>query len=151
MFGAKGASEDRQLRIFAEAGMNVSGVLEWFEYGYVRTAIERDLSDRFYAQLDARGAFYDNLNWRDGAFLSTYIESGYRSDRMEISLGFGFDPVVLDPVRNEYFDIGRTEQLRKAAGVFTRGSAVEAGRRLLDLEHAIETDRSLKLECIISF
>jgi hypothetical protein len=140
------------LRITLEAGMNAGGIMASFDYGYSRIAIERDLYERFYVQLDSRGSVYDKSAWGDAkGFLASYIETGYRSGRMEISLGFGFDPVVLDAVRNEYFDIGRTEQLRQAAEKYSRGSGDEAGRRLLDLEHAIETDRSLKLECIIGF
>jgi len=148
----KNDDAERRLRIFLQAGMDAGGMMEWFEYGYVRAAIERSFYEGFYGQLDARGALYDNLNWRDGAFLSSYVEAGYRNHRMEISLGFGFDPVVLDPVRNEYEDIGRTEYLRKAlGGMFTRGAGYNIMRGLLDLEHKLETDRTVKLECIVEF
>jgi hypothetical protein len=153
MFVAGDDNDSRRLRLFVEAGMNAGGMMEAFDYGYSRLSIERVLFDRYYAQLDSRGAVYDKTEWGESkAFLSAYIESGYRSDRMEISLGFGFDPVVFDPVRNEYFAIGRGESLRKAlGGTFSRGASGDIGMRLLDLEHALETDRSLKLECILLF
>lgn len=152
MFVSGNGNEDGRLWIFVEAGVNTDGMMKSFEYGYSRVSVERCLYDRFYAQLDVRGALYDNSIWESLAFLSSYVEAGYRRDRMEISAGFGFDPVVLDPVRNEYSDIGRTEWVRRAVGgMYSRGDETSIGKRLLDLEHALETDRTLKLECIIHF
>ncbi|MFH1755044.1 MAG: glycogen-binding domain-containing protein [Candidatus Latescibacterota bacterium] len=153
MFASPSGGERAQFSLHAQAGMTAGGMLQSLDYGYAQFSLERAVYKRFYLQLHSRGALYDPSAWGGAkTFLSGYVESGYRSDRAEISLGFGLDPVVLDPVRNQYDSIGRIEHLRGSlGGVFTRGSAADIGKRLLDLEHALETDRTVTLECILRF
>ncbi len=137
----------------AEVGATTDGVFESLEHGYARLSVERYLTRWLYLQVDSRGSLYDKPIWGERkTFLSGYLEAGYRNNWAEFSIGFGFDPIVLDPVRNEYFDIGRIEHLRGAVlGSPDRDSAGEIGKRLLDLERELEKDRSVKLECILLF
>ncbi|UCG53767.1 MAG: glycogen-binding domain-containing protein [Candidatus Latescibacterota bacterium] len=123
------------------------------EYGFVRCAIEHTLYRGFFAQLDSRLAWYRKPSWDlEDVFFSTYLEGGYRSNRFEVSLGFGVDPVVLDPVANEYADIGRDEFLREARFEgLTRSRSTVLGRRLGEQERLLEDTHALKLELILLF
>ena len=137
----------------AEFGVAADGLAESFEFGYLRLFIDQPLVRRYYLQADTRGVIYDKSLWAGRReFISWYLEAGYRTGRLELSAGFGFDPVILDPIRNEYYDIGRTERLRESlADGISRDGTASIGRRLLDLERQLEVDRTLKLECILSF
>jgi hypothetical protein len=147
----------------------VDGKTEAVRYLFARGAYERFIKAPFYAQADARIASYPQAGWSNRrTFGSVYIESGYRSGHMELSLGFGFDPVVFDRVSNEYADIGRIEFLRGAAeqpllrGAYTGGEhsggdqpagsgATELEYRLLGFEESLQKNTSLKLEWIVVF
>jgi hypothetical protein len=81
-----------------------------------------------------------------------YVEAGYRNRWTEVSLGLGFDPVVLDPVVNRYADIGREEFLRRAVpeGLTRDGSAL-LGDGLRLQERLLEDFGAVKLEFIVVF
>ena len=71
---------------------------------------------------------------------------------MEASVGFGFDPVVLDPVINEYSDIGRLEHLRQAIPMGVgRGDVSVLGKGIRRQEESLQDNRVLKLEVIVFF
>ena len=85
---------------------------------------------------------------------------------MEVSLGFGFDPVVFDDRSNRYLDIGRTEFLRAATAGADRRDLSASGApgiesdlappskmeyNLLALEDLLEEHTMLKLEWILEF
>jgi hypothetical protein len=133
---------------------------------FARVAYERFLRPRVYLQLDGRVATYPQAKWREErTFTDFYIEAGYRSGRMELSLGVGFDPVVFDERSNRYLDIGRTEFLRSAAGerrrnlIATDAPGLESDLarpslmeyNLLTLEDVLEEDSTVKLEWILEF
>ena len=133
---------------------------------FARVAYERFLRPRVYLQLDGRLATYPQATWREErTFTDIYVEVGYRSGGMEISLGVGFDPVVFDDRSNRYLDIGRTEFLRTAAGerrrnlLFPDASGPESGLaqpalmeyNLLALEDMLEETGTVKLEWILEF
>jgi hypothetical protein len=137
----------------AELAMATDGLLEAFEFGFIRLFVEQPLAYQLYLQADGRGSSYDISAWGDRReFFSWYIEAGYRPNWLEVSVGFGFDPVILDPDRNVYYDTGRIEWLRGALeNGIDRTGAVETGRQLLELERWLESNRTLKLECVLSF
>lgn len=135
------------------AGVVSRGVLETIEYAFVRAGLEYALSERFFLQGDARLSHYNKRSWNlEDTFFSAYGEAGFRNRRMEITVGVGLDPVVLDPVTNLYSDIGREEFLR--AGIpagLTRGAAAELGEGLERREAALENYGAVKLEIILAF
>jgi hypothetical protein len=131
------ASEFFQSRIYTQARLNV----------------EKIFRGRYVVVVDGRVASYDRETWApEKTFLSGYLEVGYRTAWLDVNLGYGFDPVIFDPVVNEYRDIGRSEHLRRSleTGV-ERGDSEILGRRLISLERALEAAHVLKLECMIRF
>jgi hypothetical protein len=84
--------------------------------------------------------------------VSGYVEAGYLYRWFNVNLGWGFDPVVFDPVVSDYMDIGRTEVLRRSLedGV-TRDDAAAIGRELLSLEELMQNVQTIKLEVVVYF
>jgi len=151
--GPSRAGDGAPTAIFAMGGITTRGLLDAVEYAYLRAGIEHAFPRRLFAQWDTRVARYDKPSWglRD-TFFSTYLEGGFRNERTEVSLGVGFDPLVLDPVVNGYADIGREEYLREAipAGL-SRNLSQLLGRRLGERESSLEDYSAVKLEVIIMF
>ncbi len=134
--------------------LTTSGFFDRMEYVASRFSGERRLSGQFYLQADVRVARYDKPSWglRE-TFLASYLEAGYRRDRVEVSVGWGFDPVVLDDVINDYNDNGRQELLREAVGERpARDGSKQLGERVRIEEDMLEDFQSLlKLEVIVLF
>jgi len=108
---------------------------------------------RFGVMVDGRLARYDRGDWAwQEMFLCGYVEFGYRYRWVDLNLGWGFDPIVFDPVINDYQDIGRSETLRQSlAGGVRRGDGAKTGEEIRSLERRLESDGTIKLECIIRF
>lgn len=113
----------------------------WVAWSFLRGA---------YARADARLAWYHDGTRAAATTWAGYLEAGYAWKRVSLNLGFGFDPIVFDPVIGDYADIGRTEFLREsiAAGV-RRSDAGALLDRLRDREVALEDIGTIKLECVI--
>jgi hypothetical protein len=139
--------------VLASVGAVSRDFFDAIEYVSLRLAIERTLWRRFFGQWDSRLAHYDKPSWGlEETFFSTYIEGGYRNSWTEVSLGFGFDPVVLDPVVNRYADIGREELLRGALPVCPlRSESALLGEGLRRQEALLEDFGAVKLEIILAF
>jgi hypothetical protein len=107
----------------------------------------------FYARADGRLASYDRPQWGvSESFLSGWIEVGYRRAALDVNVGYGFDPVVFDPIVNEFRDIGYERWVRRSIdGGVRRGDSADIGRRLSGLERELRAYNSLKLECVIRF
>jgi hypothetical protein len=123
------------------------------EYAELRAAVDRRIYRYIFGQLDARAAFYDKPSWDlSKTYVSLYAEAAYRRNWIEASLGFGFDPVVLDPVINEYSDIGRLRHVRGAIpeGI-ERSDAAALGDGVRLQEESLRDNRVLKLEVIVFF
>lgn len=119
----------------------------------LRGVVEYPFLGRFYGQLDARIAWYDKASWGlTSTYFAPYVELGYRTRYVEAGLGFGLDPVVLDPVTNEFGDIGREEFLRQAipAGL-TREQADLLGENLRQFEEILDRFEALGLEVVFRF
>jgi hypothetical protein len=98
------------------------------------------------AQADGRAAWYDG----DGWYNAVYIEAGYRSHRLDASIGFGFDPSAFDPVINDYASTARERQLRTALdGGFARSRAAAIASGVRANERAMEDMRAIKVEIIV--
>lgn len=102
-----------------------------------------------YAWLDGRIASYDRVS---ETFKTGWAEVGCRRGVVDVNVGYGFDPVVFDPVTGEYGDIGRVRFLREAvAAGIDRDRADETFARLVALERALESAGVIKLECVVRF
>jgi hypothetical protein len=121
------------------------------DYLALRAAVEWHPWWRLYVQGDGRLAVY-NSEWSNDAYFAPYVELGYRHRGVELSLGFGLDPVVLDPVTNRYMDNGREEFLRQAIPpVPVRSQAAALGAALAARERLLKKVNAIKLEAIVSF
>lgn len=128
------------------------GVFDALELMQVRGRTEFAYRGDFYAGLDGRLAAYDRDEWSvKETFLSGWAEVGYRRHPIDVNLGWGFDPLVYDPVVNEYHDIGRTRWLRGALDGAVRGAGDELGARLVERERRLEATNAVKLECVVRF
>lgn len=111
-----------------------------------RAGVEWNIAGPWRAGADARVAGYDGGD----TFTSFYLEGGWRSRRIEANAGFGFDPVVFDPVISDYTDIGREEALRAVlAGGFARSRADAVAAALQSREQALADVRLIKVEFIL--
>jgi hypothetical protein len=136
-----------------EVGTTTDGFLERFEYTRARATVSYLFRDRHYAMADGRVASYDKPGWGPReTFVSGLIEFGVRYRWLGVELGWGFDPVVFDPVVNEYQDIGRERVLRESvAGGVERGRSAELGERLLRQERWLENNQTISLEVNVRF
>ncbi len=139
--------------VFASGALVMREFFGGVEYADLRAVVDHRIYKYIYGQLDSRIAVYDKDSWSlNKTFYSLYLEAGYRRDWVEASVGFGFDPVVLDPVINEYSDIGRLEHLRQAIPVGVgRADAAVLGEGIHRQEESLQDNRVLKLEVIVFF
>lgn len=131
------------------AGLDVAAtVVEGVELVAARARAGFAYRAHYYALVDGRLASYEDA----ATFASGWVEAGYRRGPVDVNLGFGFDPVVYDPVVGEYEDIGRLRFLRDALGAGNaRGDATAISERLITRERELEATGVIKLECTIRF
>ncbi|HET6350011.1 MAG TPA: hypothetical protein VFH88_13105, partial [Candidatus Krumholzibacteria bacterium] len=127
------------------------GVADEIVHTSVRAHVDSNLHGPWYASLDGRTAWYDAASWSsDGAVWSGYVEAGYRRGSVELSAGYGFDPLVFNPVTSEYADIGYTEYLRDVlAGGVDRTRADDIVRSLIAREHSLQGAGVFKVELVV--
>jgi hypothetical protein len=123
------------------------------EYAAARIDAEVGFRSRWYVDLHTRFAHYDKTSWQiQEDYIAGFVGGGYRTKRMRLSVGFGPDPVVLDPVPNTYRNNGWEEALRSGIPADLRrdgsqvlGDGLQAAERFLE-------DRSVfQLEMILFF
>jgi hypothetical protein len=128
-------------------------VFDSVEYVGARVDGEYGITDRFYVDLHARLARYDKPSWQARqTYIDSYLEVGYRDRRVSLSIGVGPDPIILDPIPNDYLNNGWERALRVGipAGC-TRDQSVELGQGLQGQEQQLEDNHALKLELIVFF
>ena len=123
-----------------EAGVTVQVQMRgWageIRHASARAFVQTTLRQRWVARADARMAWYDDSPDQGAAsYWDGYLEAGYAWDGISLNLGFGFDPVVFDPVVGDYADIGRTEYLR---------GAIDKGVRRSDASPLLQGMRGLE-------
>jgi len=136
-----------------ELGTTTHRFFDALEYSRARLTLVYVFDRRVYTMADGRVAHYDVEAWgAKETFLSGYVEAGYLHRWFNVNLGWGFDPVVFDPVVSDYMDIGRTEALRQSlVGGVTRDEAAATGARLLSLEQLLQNVQTIKLELVVYF
>lgn len=135
----------------AQATAGVRGVAEELVHASVRAHADAVISGPWQAAAYARTAWYDASNWNsDGWRWSGYIEGSYHRGPIALSVGYGFDPLVFNPVTAEYNDIGYTEFLRGAlAGGVARSRADDIVRALIEQEKRLEDASVFKIELVV--
>jgi len=143
----------RWQRILADADLTAGmrGVAEELVHASVRAHADADVRGPWHAGAYLRTAWYDAGEWTSGGFLwSGYLEGSYRRGPFELSAGYGFDPLVFNPVTAEYNDIGYTEFLRGAlAGGVARSRADDIVRALIEQERLLEDASVFKIELVV--
>jgi Glycogen recognition site of AMP-activated protein kinase len=127
------------------------GVADDLVHASVRAHADADVRGPWHAGADLRTAWYDAEGWTSGGFLwSGYLEGSYRRGPFELSAGYGFDPLVFNPVTAEYNDIGYAEFLRGALfGGVTRSRADDIVRALIEQERLLEDASVFKIELVV--
>lgn len=140
-------------RVLSDASLTAGmrNVADELVHASVRAHAEGAISGPWHASAYARTAWYDASNWTsDGWRWSGYIEGSYRRGPVELSMGYGFDPLVFNPVTAEYNDIGYTEFLRGAlAGGVARSRADDIVRALIAQESRLEDASVFKIELVV--
>jgi hypothetical protein len=131
------------------AGMR--GVAEDIVHASARAHAQANIRGPWYASAYARTAWYDASGWTsDGWRWSGYIEGSYRRGAFQLSAGYGFDPLVFNPVTAEYNEIGYTEFLRGAlANGVARSRADDVVRSLIEQERRLEDASVFKVELVV--
>lgn len=150
--GGRTGGEERWMPsvVDLETGMTADNFFKTYLYRHARLNLEKVFRHGFFVVLDGRVATYSPaLTGEEKRFTDGYVEFGYRQPRYEINLGYGFDPVIFDPVLNEYHDIGRSEYLRQSLEFYT-GRKNESWT-ITEREKSLQAENFLKLECLIHF
>jgi len=146
--GGEGGSRPRtRFRLVGVA----RGAGEALEYLALEACHEYPLPFGCYVQGDFRSSYYPG-NGR--GFLDPYLEAGYRQKGIEVSLGYGVDPIAFDPVRNDYYRVGRVEYLRgalAAAGGKAPPRGYDLKAALLSREEDLSREGGLKIELVVVF
>ncbi len=114
-----------------------------------------DLSRTLRFNSDTRWVKYDApLLALDRGFISQYSEVVLKfSPTIELSLGRGVDPEVLDPNTNEYGPIGRDVFLndRNANGYYAETNYLSLAPQIRGAEQALQDLRRFQLQAIVRF
>jgi hypothetical protein len=147
-----GGTRWQRAQVYLVAQAVLEGIVDDVMHANGRAHIDAGVYGPLRASVDARIAWYDAAQWTsDGALWSGYVETRYVRDGIELSVGFGFDPLVFDRVTSEYGDIGYTEFLRRGAlaqGV-ARSQANDTVRALIETERALEDAAVFKIELVV--
>ncbi|MEO5618487.1 MAG: glycogen-binding domain-containing protein [Candidatus Eisenbacteria bacterium] len=104
---------------------------------------------------DTRWVKYDVPALRlDRGYLSNFAQLVYRfSDGIHLGLGWGVAPSVLDPVTNEFANIGRERYLydRNANGWFGENNWLSLAPQISAAEKALQNERRLQVEAVVHF
>ncbi len=145
------AHEWDRVSVAGEATAGMRDVAAELVHTSVRAHAEGAISGPWRASAYARAAWYDANNWSSaGWHWSGYIEGSYRRGSVELSAGYGFDPLVFNPVTAEYNENGYTEFLRGAlAGGVARSRADDIVRALIEQERRLADASVFKIELVV--
>jgi hypothetical protein len=114
-----------------------------------------DLASGLRFEADSRWVKYDDpLLQLRSAYWSHFQEITYKfAPNIQVALGFGVDPWVIDPPVNQYAPIGRDLFLfaRGANGAIAEQNYLGLGQAIAEAEQALEDERRVQLEAIIHF
>ena len=119
-----------------------------FQFGF-------DVSKLMRFNVDTRWAKYDApaLGLSSG-YVSSFAEALVRfAPGIQLSLGFGVDPNVLDPVTNAFADIGRDQYLfdRGANGFIAETNYLSLAPQIHAAEQALQDERRIQVQAIVRF
>jgi hypothetical protein len=127
------------------------GVAEDLVHASARAHADAHVHGPWHASAYVRSAWYDAAgHTSDGFRWSGYLEGSYRRGPFDLSAGYGFDPLVFNPVTAEYNEIGYTEFLRGAlAGGVGRSKAGDIVGALIEQERRLEDASVFKIELVV--
>jgi hypothetical protein len=86
--------------------------------------------------------------------VSTFAELVFApASSVELSFGYGVDPDVLDPVTNEFADIGRDQFLsdRNVNGFVAETNYLSLAPQIAQGEAALQNERRFQVQAIVRF
>lgn len=124
-------------------------------YAENRFQLGADVTSALRFTTDARWVKYDAPALRlDRGYISNFAELRYAfSDDIHIGLGWGVSPRVLDPVTNEFADIGREQYLydRNANGWIAENDWLSLAPQISAAEKALQNERRIQFEAVVHF
>lgn len=119
-----------------------------FQFGFDVTPALRFSNDTRWVKYDAPALRLDR------GYVSNFVQFAYRfAEGIHIGLGWGVSPTVLDPVTNEFANIGRDRYLhdRNANGWIGESNWLSLGPQISAAEKALQNERRLQLEAVVHF
>lgn len=119
-----------------------------FQLGFDLTPALRFSNDTRWAKYDAPALKLDR------GYVSNFVQLAYRfAEGVHIGMGWGVSPSVLDPVTNEFANIGREQYLydRNANGWFAETNWLSLAPQISAAEKALQNERRLHLEAVVHF
>ena len=119
-----------------------------FQFGFDVTPALRFSNDTRWVKYDAPALRLDR------GYVSNFVQFAYRfAEGIHIGLGWGVSPTVLDPVTNEFANIGRERYLhdRNANGWIGESNWLSLGPQISAAEKALQNERRLQLEAVVHF
>lgn len=119
-----------------------------FQFGFDVTSALRLSNDTRWVKYDAPALRLDR------GYVSNFVQLAYRfADGIHVGLGWGVSPRVLDPVTNEFADIGREQYLydRNANGWIAQNNWLSLAPQISAAEKALQNERRLHFEAVVHF
>ncbi len=114
-----------------------------------------DLNRPIRIEHDLRWVKYDTPELGLGrGYLDFFTDATYRwAPGIELSLGFGVDPNVLDPITNEYAPLGRERYLeaRNANGFVAETDYLSLAPQIAAAERALMNEKRIQIQAIVHF
>jgi len=119
-----------------------------FQFGFDVTPALRFSNDTRWVKYDAPALRLDR------GYVSNFVQLAYRfAEGIHVGLGWGVAPTVLDPVTNEFANIGREQYLydRNANGWFAETDWLSLAPQISAAEKALQNERRLQFEAVVHF
>jgi hypothetical protein len=122
-------------------------------YAETRLQLGFDLTRNVRLGADSRWVKYDApFHGLESGFLSHFVDATYTfAPGATLALGFGVDPWIIDPVTNDWADIGRDAYLfaRGATGANAHDDYYGLGSRIAAAEQALEDARVIQIKAVV--
>ncbi|MCC6348198.1 MAG: isoamylase early set domain-containing protein [Candidatus Eisenbacteria bacterium] len=119
-----------------------------FQLGFDLTRSLRFSNDTRWVKYDAPALKLDR------AYVSNFAQVDYRiAEGIHVAMGWGVSPRVLDPVTNEFANIGREQYLydRNVNGWIAESNWLSLAPQISAAEKALQNERRLHLEAVVHF
>ncbi len=136
-------------------GVDVGGVVArgTLAHAWAHAGATRSVRGAWTVFVDGRLVRYDRDDGRRPLWLAAgYVELAFRRAPLEVSVGWGFDPVQWDPVVDAWTSTARERFLREAlVGSFGRSLAGELRGRWIERERRLRDASRVRVEAVVRF